>query len=318
MIFIKNKSQRKIMVRKNTSQDRKNWRQTPAQRIRQQWRNVRTSKKGAYKPKNKAITKNAIRPFRETKRIKGSDIALLSQGNYPDPRILAQTNNVFYNISPMSYNFKIQGLGDNAMIGQSTFNQYLKQKIIITFPQGENIPIVPMEAWIIQGWVKRSISSSTVTGGGGIEPDTVVPQNFYDLIATQIKHDFNEQKDLLEFVPKQERSYFITRRQLIVPRKKDNTWTSARNSLGAGPIDGYPADAQVMPNSRVYNLSWKCNRKIHHTEGAPLYSTSVDPYYFNDFGWVPFSFVYQPQFAQVVQYGELSIQYDDQCWYSDM
>lgn len=277
----------------------------------------KVSKRSAYKPKNKAITKNALRPFRETKRIKGSDIALLSSGNYADPRILKTIDNAFYNISPMSYNFKVQGLGDNAMIGQSTYNQYLKQKIVITFPQGENIPIVPMEAWLIQGWVKRSIAASTVTGGGGVTPTSVVPQNFYDLIATQIKHDFNEQKDLLEFIPKQERSYFITRRQLITPRSSNKSWTSGRHSMGAGAT-GYPSDGQAMPNSRVYNLTWKCNRKVHHTEGAPLYSSTTDPYYFNDFGWIPFSFIWQPQHSQIVQYGELSVQYDDQCWYSDL
>lgn len=274
--------------------------------------------KSAYKPSAKKQMKNAIRPFRETKRVKGSDLSALSSGNYADPRVLTQINNVFYNISPMSYNFKVQGLGDNAMIGQSTFNQFLKQKVVITFPQGENIPIVPMESWIIQGWVKRSIGASTVTGGGGIAPDTVVPQTFYDLVATQVKHDFNEEKDRLEFIPKQERSYFITKRTLITPMSTKASWTSDRHSLGAGPIDGYPADAQTVSNSRVYNLSWKCGRKVHHTEGAPLYSTSPDPYYFNDFAWVPFSFVWSPQHAQVQQYGELQIQYDDQCWYSDM
>ena len=128
----------------------------------------KTSKKGAYALNRKKAINTRMRPIVETKNWKDSDLALLmhsSYGVYPDPRTAQPVTASMANISPMCCNFGFNGLDGSTFIGDNRYARMLQQKIQITFPQGENIPLIPQEAWLVHGWVTEPLNVSTITSG---------------------------------------------------------------------------------------------------------------------------------------------------------
>jgi hypothetical protein len=260
----------------------------------------------------------------ETKNWKDSDLALLmhsSYGVYPDPRTAQPITASMGNISPMCNNFGFNGLDGSTFIGDNRYARMLQQKIQITFPQGENIPIVPQEAWLIHGWVTEPLNVSSITSGA-VQPEDVTPAYLTQFLTEQVKEYFNERNDVLDWVPKGRTNIKVLGKTLIRPRSNNRAWSTAANSMGAG-IDGYPSDGQVISDSPLYRLNWKFSRKQQMYEGPPGPGASMpsvpSPLHFERGGWIPFSVIYQPKFDD--QYpstaSNLQVRSDSKFYYSD-
>jgi len=273
--------------------------------------------------KNKKKTSSALGPIRETKKLQDWEVFAQQRAGtgldpYKDPRSQQNVNAMMANISPQCSNFKIQGLGDNMMIGSSCFARYLSQKVKIIFPQGENIPIVPQSAWLIHGWVIVPYGSSTTLGAR--DPANMSVQELRNYVTEQVKPWFNERNDELEFRTKQNSNIRVIKKQLIKPRSKNTSWTAYGQSMPGDTnevITNYPNSSAVVDSSRVYNLKWPMMTKIHHTafSGNPL-PTAM----FNDFDRIPFTIIYQPEFDSIMPDPDVQLDVvSNGCfWYSDV
>lgn len=297
-----------------------------------------TTRRGAYRPAKKAAISRRLNPLRETKKMTDSDLAATINGGglltpFPDPRTAQDLTSIFANTSPMCYNFKTLGVTDDRMCGSSCYMRFLNQKLKVTFPQGDNIPIVPQEAWLYWGWVKERIDTTEVTDAAGNplpnNPDNVTPEYVLARITEALKPNFNERNDELQFLSKGSNNFTVSGKILIKPRKNTTSWTAfgqcmPGDTTGGAGLPPYPNDSAVVDDSRVYNISWRCKHKIHHEEGPSFQSwqgfPGGDKLYHQHTRWLPYSFIWQPNFAQ--QYPEsdsrLKVSADACCWYSDM
>lgn len=302
----------------------------PRKRSRRPARTLKnTTKKGAYALRRKKAIGRRLRPMVETKKWKDSELGALvtaaSPGNpygvWPDPRTKRICDLSMSNISPMCCNFGFNGIDGSTFLGDNRYHRMMQQKIQVTFPQGEYIPMVPQEAWLIHGWVTEPLNVSNITSGA-VQPTDVTPAFLTQYITEQVKHWFNERIDLLDWVPKGRSSIVVLGKRLIRPRNNNRAWTSAANSLGA-TISGYPADGQVIPDSPLYKITWRMNRKAHMFEGPAGpgdTSTAPGPLHFERGNWLPFSVIYQPNFDQQEDDTDyrLQVSWDTQLYYTDM
>lgn len=290
----------------------------------------RTTRKGAYALNRKKAIGTRLRPMVETKKWKDSDLGLIvtnvspgePYGEWPDPRIPRPLTMSMSNISPMCCNFGFNGIDGSMFLGDNRYHRMMQQKIKITFPQGENIPLVPQEAWLIHGWVLEPLNVSTITSGA-VQPTMVTPAFLTTYITEQVKEYFNQREDVLDWVPKGRSSIKVLGKRLIRPRSNTRAWSTAANSLGA-TTTGYPADGQVIPDAPLYKITWRMNRKAQMYEG-PVHSgdtsTGPSPLHFERGNWLPFSVIFQPEFDQ--QYpsegpSRLYVSWDTQLYYTDM
>lgn len=289
-----------------------------------------TTKKGAYALSRKKAIGRRLRPMLETKKWKDSDLGLIvtnvspgePYGEWPDPRTPQPITAPMGNCSPMCVNFGFNGIDGSMFLGDNRYHRMLQQKLKISFPQGESIPTNPQEAWLIHGWVLEPLNVSTITSGA-VQPTDVTPAFLTQYITEQVKSYFNERKDLLDWVPKGRTSIKVLGKRLIRPRSMNRAWSTAAHSLGGDPTTGYPSDYQVIPDSPLYKLTWRINRKAQMYEG-PVHSgdtsTGPSPLHFERGNWLPFTVVYQPEFDQ--QYPEdsarLYVSWDSQLYYTDM
>lgn len=287
----------------------------------------KTSKKGAYALNRKKAIGTRLRPMLETKKWKDSDLALIvtsaspgnPYGDYVDPRTIQDCQASLSNLSPMCCNFGFNGIDGSTFIGDNRYHRLLSQKLKFHFPQGENIPMIAQEAWLIHGWVTEPINVSTISSGA-IQPGDVKPAFYTQYITEQVKEYFNERIDQLDWVPKGRSNIKILGKKLIRPRSNNRAWSTAANSLGAGTL-GYPLDGQVIPDSPLYQLTWKINRKAQMYEGpANLTAGQPSPLQFERGNWIPFTVVYQPHFED--QYpasaSRLKVASDAMIYYTDM
>ena len=158
----------------------------------------RTSARGAYALDRKKAINRRLRPMVETKKFKDSDLALIitasgsaDYGAFTDPRIIQACVASMTNISPMSCNFGFNGIDGATFLGDNRYNRLVTQKIKFNFPQGENIPIVPQEAYLIHGWVLEPLNVSTITSGA-VQPLMVNPEYLTKYITEQVKEYFNQ------------------------------------------------------------------------------------------------------------------------------
>lgn len=285
----------------------------------------KTTKRGAYGSKAKKNINTRMRPMIETKAWKDSDLALLmthpSYGDYNDPRTAQPVTASMANISPMCNLFGFNGLDGSTFLGDNRYGRMLQQKIQITFPQGENIPLIPQEAWLIHGWVTEPMNVSTITSGA-TQPEDVTPAFYTQYITEQVKEYFNERNDVLDWVPKGRSAIKVVGKKLIRPRSNNRAWSSAANSLGAG-IDGYPQDAQVISDSPLMKLNWSITRKQQMYEGPAGGGSSApstpSPLHFEKGGWIPFTVIYQPKFEDQypAEASQLKVRSDSKFYYSD-
>ena len=285
----------------------------------------KTTKKGAYALNRKKAIGTRLRPMLETKKWKDSDLALIitasgsaTYGDYVDPRTIQDCQASLTNISPMCCNFGFNGIDGSTFLGDNRYHRLLSQKIKFHFPQGENIPLVAQEAWLIHGWVTDPINVSTITSGA-VQPGLINPAFVTQYLTEQIKEYFNTREDQLDWVPKGRSNIKILGKKLIRPRSNNRAWSSAANSMGSG-VDGYPMDGQVVPDSPLYQLTWKMNRKAQMYEGPAGGATGPRPLHFERGNWIPFTVVLQPHFED--QYpssaGRLKVASDSQLYYTDM
>lgn len=286
----------------------------------------RTTRRGAYNSNRKKAIGIRLRPMVETKKWKDSDLALIittaagNYGQYSDPRTLQDCEASMANISPMCCNFGFNTIDGSGFIGDNRYHRLLSQKVGFVFPQGENIPMVAQEAWLVHGWITEPINVSSITSGA-VQPEDVNPAFYTQFITEQVKEYFNQRQDQLDWVPKGRSNIKVLGKKLIRPRSNNRAWSSANVAMGAG-LDGYPSDGAVIPDSPIYNLTWKINRKAQMYDGPafPAAALVPDQLLFERGNWIPFSIVFQPHFED--QYpasaSRLKVQSDSQLYYTDM
>ena len=262
-----------------------------------------TSKKGAYKPKNK---KNQIRkraPLVETKRKTREDLRdnsfwvgedVDAEALFEDRMAFKITNDEVVHLNPQTFYWWSQGLSQPQHIGQNVLVKHLNQKIQVRFPQhsmmragaGSNlkVPNIPQKYTLYWGWIP---APRNLTGQSSppVNAETVTSLDSY--VNARIKDYFNDRKDRLRFIPKKDSTLRISGSKTVRP--------DLRYSSTAPLVDREAAGEKYISGSIpdwFGEISWKMpngGKKLWFEQtgnmtGTPGHMIGMFP----NFAWLPF------------------------------
>jgi len=285
--------------------------------------NTKTTRRGAYKPRNKKRMMNRRAPFIETKSKTHEDLVVQFPG-LVDRSVFRTYNTESAHFNPETFYMWKRGMEENEVIGNSCYAKYLKMKLGIRFPQPaftvsgvkKQIPMTPQNYELIWGWVPNEF------GYTGQTTPTADNANINDLMAhvNQRVNDYvNEQKDKIRFIPKAASTIRIVGRRKIRP---DLRFMSTAPPVTTDASVGNDYAVGTIPD-RYTSVSWKMNKKLHLQPSSKLHSGDPGLYAGNFGTWLPFCTLVNWDFenlptdpAQREPYCP-SVQLCDCIWYSD-
>lgn len=250
----------------------------------------KSTRKGAYRGKNKAKMANRRRPFVETKRKDDEDVlaaGFFSGGGELGDMFPNRTNLEIYDtehlmLDPYSYLLWSQGLGQSQHIGQAVNLKYTNMKIQVRFPQpsveyypgtGQSIPDQPMDYELIWGWVPAPLQ---FTGATTPAANVVTIDDIRNHINHRVTDYVNSKKDKLRFIPKKDVTIRIIGRKKVRPNLRFSTL--AQDGTGSGTIPDYHTE-----------ISWKHkNRKIWLEQTGNINGAGDLVAMYPNYTWLPF------------------------------
>ena len=210
----------------------------------------RVSKKGAYKPKQKAnfIRKRAavvetkrktFEDLRSTGFFVGSDPSTALTA-FPDRMTYVTRAEELFHMNPMTYYWWSQGLSQPQHIGQAVTVKYLNQKIQVRFPQPhmtiggtpQVIPQLPQSYTIYWGWIP---APRNLTGHSTPLANLETVASLDSYVNNRLKDYFNDRKDRLRFIPKKDSTLRISGRRTVRPDLRFQS-SAPPDSIGLGVI----------------------------------------------------------------------------------
>lgn len=271
----------------------------------------------AYRNNNKRRMVARRAPMVETKSRTGEELALKvadsSIINNPT-QFLDIPNDDAVTIFPLhSYNWMSQGLGEDEMIGLSVFSKWIKQKIQILLPSGQNAINFPCNLYIIHGWIKSPFGRTGYTNPTA--PSATYAQ-FNTDVMNQLRDFFDNKEDKLRFIPKQNNQVKILGYKKVRPNRNQSI-SPPTQVFGTSIV---PAGFKTEGSIPIINMSctWKTMRKTYYTPGPTL--TPHTSYFYNNSGWRPFVCLYNPEYAKWTEFsntGPIKVALNDCHWYSD-
>jgi hypothetical protein len=284
--------------------------------------NKKTTRRGAYKPRNKKQMKRRRAPFVETKSKTHEDLVVQFPG-LVDRSVFRTYNTESAHFNPETFYMWKRGMEENEVIGNSCYCSYLKMKLGIRFPQPafsvsgmkKQIPMTPQNYELIWGWVPNEF------GYTGQTTPTADNANINDLMAhvnQRVTDYVNEQKDKIRFIPKAASTIRITGRRKIRP---DMRFLSTAPPVTTDASVGNDYAVGTIPD-RFTSISWKMNKKLHLQPSSKLHSGDPGLYAGNFGTWLPFCTLVNwdwenlPEGTAREAYCP-AVQINDCVWYSD-
>ena len=264
----------------------------------------KTTRKGAYKKRNKQAFAIRRRPFVETKRQtdeilagKNGEITGAVKDGIRNPVVpLELTNGTNTPGGEEELNFlpvhtflsMNKGFEGSDMIGQSVYSRFLQARLEFELPSGSNQIQHPCNIYLIHGWVtapKNNTQHTPTTISGQLRTD------LQDYIKQHITEHFNQRRDKLQWIPKRTSSLKILGYRKIKPKTNNNLGIDSTmlNNPNAGGIQTYSVGSKPLINM---TCNWPMKRKVHYVQGASA-SGSVEHQYPN-YSWLPFMIVFNP------------------------
>ena len=279
-----------------------------------------TSRKGAYKPRQKRNFQRRRAPFVETKN-QTDEIVALKTGNAtgtPVDEIRRTTEPLKIDmgtwtsntsIDPVELNiFPIQaflnmnkGLDTSDMIGNTIYSKYLKCKVEFQLPYGGNQIRHPCDMFLIHGFVTAPTNNTFSTTP---TMTAFTRKNLNDHIKEQLEQYFNQRSDKLQYIPKRTSNIkFLGYRKLKVKRNS-NLGPDPQAIVAVTGTPDHSGDPVSHIGSTVANYgahpvinmtcTWPMKRKVVYNLGtAGATATALDFNYPNH-SWLPFMALYNP------------------------
>lgn len=277
----------------------------------------KTTRKGAYRPRQKKNMMVRRAPFVETKSKTTEDLV----GQFGlNPHIDFFTfNTETVHLNPDVYHAWQQGLGEQQVIGQSVFVKYLKRKMTVRWPQpgfintfndkAGVIPSKPMSAEVIWGFIPAPLNYT------GYTTPTAPQVNMAEIngyINKRVKNYFDERKDKLRYISKQSSTLRIVGRRKLRP--------DLRFMSTAPPTTQYDDTANGTIPDTYLTLQWPCMRKLHLEQATDLHNGNPGLFAGN-YQWLAFCCIFQENWEEIPvdlrAQSSVSVAYNDCIWYTD-
>lgn len=264
--------------------------------------------KGAYKSQAKRQMGKRRRPFVETKRrvhsitvARNASTAGVPAVNYPAviEGVKISNASAFTLLDLSSYYRNSHGFLEDNVIGDSLFSRYLKLKIQLRFPEGEDMIVNPVRIQLITGWVTAPLAytnNTTPTEGNATQAYLLAH------LVNQLKEYFDERNDFLRFREKTTSNVRILKWQSLKPNL-NTAIASVPGQTAFGEDQDEIRTTGAVPFVQR-SFTWKTNRKVHLSEGTALPTGNDAPdsdtqnLYPNN-QWLPFACLYNPEFARM-------------------
>lgn len=302
----------------------------------------KTTKRGAYKKNAKKNFGKRRRPFVETKTRESITVNMHNRTppamgqtfdvNYPNilDFVNLPVDDAFTVLEPRSFTRMCQGVGEDKMIGESIFSRYIKQKVTFRYPGGADQIAFGHNMYLIHGWVTVPMGLTQIATNTWGDPSVLIPSipsinqdSVKSYIAYQVKQHYNEREDKMRFIPKR------TTNLKVLSYRKIRTDRNSQPSMppATGDAVSTAAMAGQLPDIHMSN-TWKTGRKIHYVNGKevaltypPDSGSDVEQWYPN-YAWLPFTCIYNPDFAKQLKVGGVTpaiiqVCHNDQHWYTD-
>lgn len=251
----------------------------------------KTTRRGAYKPRNKKQMVNRRAPLVETKKnIQGKISATFNPqtGNGSEQSNFSRTAPAYF-MDLSAYYMMVRGLEFDQMIGRSIFSKYLTLKGTIDLPDNNESITDPLEFRVIHGWLKIPTNFNTLT--------TPTMEN---ALLTDMQHHIKtalingalplgdrNMTDKLEFPDKNPAVFKVIKNRKIRLPNRDNQ---------VNVVSGYRLNqngsTQIVGSSSQleFTCKWPTMRKLHFddTKASTGYSLA-------NHAWLPFAYVYVPE-----------------------
>ncbi len=288
----------------------------------------KTTAKGAYKKGAKKNFQKRRAPFVETKRRVHAQITGLNKStggvpsaNYQDSigGLTIPNNDAFTLLNLASYYRQSHGFEERNTIGDNIYSKYLKLKLQIRFPEGENQIANPVKVYFITGWCTAPMN---LTNNTSLTEGLATQTDLFAHITNQLKEYFDEREDFLRFREKTTSNVKILHWKQIKPSL--NTAIAAVPALLSNADDSNrTVGAPPMVNR---SFTWKTMKKMHLSEGKALTTGNDAPnpdtqnLYPNN-QWLPFAIIYNPEFARMRNVNnedtEMTMAYNDIHYFTD-
>lgn len=198
----------------------------------------------------------------------------------------------------------------------------------------------PTKVELVWGWIKRpkgyplqaeQPAGQQNLGGGGVPAWnnlTATRQAYHDEMLAIVRRDFGDAEDRLEFHERRPSLVKYLGRTTIKCDRSETVGSAeaARNVQMAGAQANNPVQAEVAtkdlipgPPDTYKSISWPCNRLLKLTESTRQAADGQSLLHYNNEGWQPFFFVYNPdRVVERDQPGEnIQVASNTQIWYTD-
>jgi len=198
-------------------------------------------------------------------------------------------------------------LADNCIEGQSVFSKYLQCKVQIDYPDGSGAPLEsPRPIEIIWGWVNPLNFTEFTTP----KLSTCTPAQIRAHTLNAIQAEFNSMTDPMEFHDKHKRRYNIIGRKKCLPNLTKQIPT--KDNVQFGPHNCSSAKMH-------YNINFKMMKKVNYTQSEATGDASVPHFAYPNEAYLPFVFLYNPDFAMYDVSGvdAIKFKFNDCHWFND-
>lgn len=259
---------------------------------------MRTTRKGAYKPKRKQAMANRRAPFVETKSLDTLE-QITRMGIAADESVQGIRNTLLplelqnasaFNLLPIFPYYKNQhGLDSGEILGSSIYSKYLKCKLEFELPSADNLIRHAAEVYLIHGWITQPIGATAHTTPSD---KNMTPSVFMNHIDDQIQEYFNSRLDKLQVIPRRTSNLKIEGYRKLKVKK------SANLGVNTGQFESGLDDKLYGANPLInMTCSWNCKKKLHLTHGTNVvHNGFTTEFRYPNHSWIPFVLVYSPTF----------------------
>lgn len=219
-----------------------------------------------------------------------------------------QSNNFILN--PCIYKWYNTGSGASPIDGSSIFVKYLKQKLLFSFPEKEQMIKLPMRVQVVWGFIKRPLSFTAYTTP---KIDEVKEHEIRTKAFEQIEDEWNEKDDQLTFKDRRPSIYKIIGRKWVRPDRRFRIGMPQAAQWSSAGEGGAPPDVKMT-------LSWPMNVKWKMEKSTPYGETQ---FRYNNEQWLPFTNIISYDFGNEEGEGDrteaqrIQCQYSSCLWYQD-
>lgn len=235
-------------------------------------------------------------------------------------------------INPCNYGY-VNGTADYNVIGDEMTCKYLTQKLRFRFPEDDKAIVKPYRIQVIHGFITRPAGFTPfdeVLGGDSATygtSATISRKQYIHRVTKCVTAPWNEEEDFIDFRTKQKSIYRIIGKRWVRPDRRFMIPMPTNANASSGSLDGSVPDVTMTLTWPVKGRKWRLTHSTDTNdpgEGGPAPTPgTAQPFYYNNENWIPFTVIYCPDFANIVDAGnsdntkKVSLTHNSKLWFTD-